>query len=78
MNLDKFSSLISRLFFLGAGALLILAIWERVANALGYTVVRESFTASRLIELAVILVIFVIALLLRQIRDALKHGSQRP
>ena len=75
MKLNTVSSLVARLFFVGAGALLILAIWERLANSMGYTVVREVFTASRLIELAVILVIFVIALLLRQIREELKHGT---
>jgi len=75
MRLNTISSLIARLFFAGAGALLILAICERIANSLGYTVVREAFTASRLIELAVILVIFVIALLLRQIREELKQGT---
>ncbi|GAF97434.1 unnamed protein product [marine sediment metagenome] len=75
MKLNTVSSMVARLFFAGAGALLILAIGERIANSLGYTVVREAFTASRLIELAVILVIFVIALLLRQIREELKQGT---
>ena len=72
MNIDKISSVIARLFFAGALLLLALAVWERFANAVGYTVIRGAFTASRLIELAVILVIFVIALLLRQIREGLK------
>ncbi len=75
MKINKISSIIARLFFAGALLLLPLAVWERIANAMGYTVVRETFTASRLIELAVILVIFVIALLLRQIREELKHGT---
>jgi len=76
MQINKMSSIIARLFFAGALLLLILALWERLANAMGYTVVREAFTASRLIELAVILVIFIIALLLRQIREELKHGTR--
>ena len=75
MKINKISSIIARLFFAGAFVLLLLAVWERIANAMGYTVVRETYTASRLIELAVILVIFVIALLLRQIREELKHGT---
>ena len=75
MKINKISSIIARLFFSGALALLLLAVWERIARAMGYTVVRETFTASRLIELAVVLVIFVIALLLRQIREELKHGT---
>ena len=76
MQINKISSIISRVFFLGALLLLTLAVWERLANVMGYTVVREQFTASRLIELAVILVIFIIALLLRQIREELRHGSR--
>ena len=75
MKINKISSIIARLFFAGALVLLLLAVWERIANAMGSTVVRETFTASRLIELAVVLVIFVIALLLRQIREELKHGT---
>lgn len=75
MKINKISSIIARLFFAGALMLLLLAVWERIANTMGYTVVREVFTASRLIEFAVILVIFVIALLLRQIREELKHGT---
>jgi hypothetical protein len=76
MQINKISSIIARVFFAGALLLLILAVWERLANAMGYTVVREHFTASRLIELAVIFVIFIIALLLRQIREELKHGTR--
>ena len=75
MKINKISSILARLFFAGAFMLLLLAVWERIANANGYTVVRETFTASRMIEFAVILVIFVIALLLRQIREELKRGT---
>jgi hypothetical protein len=75
MKINKISSIIARLFFAGAMVLLFLAVWERIANAMGYTVVQATFTASRLIELSVVLVIFVIALLLRQIREELKHGT---
>lgn len=75
MAINKISSIVARLFFAGALVLLILAVWERIANSMGYTLVKETFTASRMIELAVILVIFVIALLLRQIREELKPGT---
>ena len=75
MKINKISSIIARLFFAGALVLVLLAVWERIANAMGYTVVRQAFMASRLIELAVVLVIFIIALLLRQIREELKHGT---
>jgi hypothetical protein len=75
MKINKISSIFARVFFAGALMLLLLSVWERIANAMGYTVVGETFAASRLIELAVVLVIFIIALLLRQIREELKHGT---
>lgn len=74
MKINAISSVVARLFFAGAMLLLALAVWERIANVMGYTIVREAFTASRLIELSVVLVIFVIALLLRQVREELKRG----
>lgn len=75
MKINKISSIMARLFFGGAFVLLVLAVWERIANTMGYTIVRETYTASRLIELSVVLVIFVIALLLRQIREGQKLGA---
>jgi hypothetical protein len=38
-------------------------------------VIRGTYTAGRLFELATLLVIFVIALLLRQIREELKRNK---
>jgi hypothetical protein len=71
MNLEKLSSAMSRLFFFGALLLLGLAVLERVVNFLGYTILR-SYGAGRFLEFAGILMVFVIAVLLRQIREALK------
>jgi hypothetical protein len=72
MNLESFYHLFARLFFFGALALLVLAVAEAVLNLLGYTILRESYSAGRLMELAATLLVFVITILLRQIRDALK------
>jgi len=74
MTLDKASSLVSRIFFSLSFVLLIGATLERFANGLGYTVVKRTFSPGRLLEFAVILLIFVIALLLRQTRDALRKA----
>lgn len=76
MGLDKITSLASRVFFAAAFALLGLAILERLANEAGYTFlislpVLRTVPTSGLIEYAVVLLVFVIALLLREIRDAL-------
>jgi|APFre7841882590_1041340.scaffolds.fasta_scaffold694131_1 hypothetical protein len=75
MKIDKVSSFVARLFFAGASVLLIVAVLERIANASGYTMLRGTYTAARMLELATILVIFVMALLLRQIREQLKQAK---
>jgi hypothetical protein len=54
---------------------LIVAVLERIANASGYTMLRGTYTAARMLELATILVIFVMALRLRQIREQLKQAK---
>lgn len=70
-----YQSLISRGVFAIAFVLLALAIAERVAGAFGYTLLRSSLTGGRLLEIAAILMIFGIALLLRQIRELLRERN---
>jgi hypothetical protein len=53
----------------GSFVLLALSVLEAGARQLGYTILRSSFAPGRLLEYAVILLVFVVALLLRQIRD---------
>jgi preprotein translocase subunit SecY len=77
MTLDKLSSLMSRLCFFGAFVLLILAVIEKVANLSGYTIMR-SYAPERLLEVAVMLMVFVIALLLRQVREQLRGSGSVP
>lgn len=72
MNIEKLNSVVSRLFFAVALVFMGIAVVEKVANLLGYTLLRGMYTAGRLFELSTLLVIFVIALLLRQIREELK------
>ncbi len=72
MNLDKLLSAVSRLFFWGALVLLVIAIAERVVNVFGYTILRGAYTAGRMLEFAAVLLIFVIAMSLQQLRDSLK------
>ena len=71
MSLEKFVSMASRLFFFGAFALLGLAVLERAANAFGYTILH--FRGGRLLELAVVLLVFVIAMQVRELREELKR-----
>ena len=71
MTIEKLSSAMSRLFFFGALVLLGLAVLEKLVNLLGFTILR-SYGAGRFLEFAGILMVFVVAVLLRQIREALK------
>ncbi len=79
MNLDQLGSIVTRLCFLGAVLLACAAVSERIANFLGYTILL-GYTPGRMFEFAVVLLVFVIAMLLRQVRDELRSngGSGRP
>jgi preprotein translocase subunit SecY len=74
MSLEKLVSLVSRLFFLGAFVLLALALIERIANAFGYTLLQQ-FSGGRLLEFAVVLLVFVIAAQLREMKEVLKRAK---
>jgi len=65
-------STISRILFLVAILAAGLAFFERVSYAMGYTLLRGTLSGGRLLEISAILVIFVIAMLLREIRDVLQ------
>lgn len=71
MSLEKLMSMTSRLFLLGAFALLALAVIERIANSTGYTILHL-YPGSRLLEFAVVLLVFVIAIQQREMKEELK------
>lgn len=73
MNLDKLNSLVCRVLFATAAILAALAVLERLVNFAGYTILRGSYTPARMLELAAVFSIFVIVLLLRQVREGLKR-----
>ncbi len=70
-----FTSLICRVLFVVSFILAGLAVWEKVANLAGYTVTRDAIGAGRLLEIAGISLLFVIALLLREIAHSLRAKS---
>ena len=74
MSLEKLVSLVSRLFFLGAFVSLGLVLIERVANATGYTILQGKGT--HLLEISVVLLVFVIAVQLREMKEELR--SRKP
>ncbi len=72
MKLNPLVVVVNRVFSIAAFLLLVLAAVEWVANALGYTILRQVYRPGRLIEIAATFTIFVIALLLRQVREELR------
>jgi len=76
MDLALYSSIASRIGFFGAFAFLSAAVVERLANAAGYTTtLAQVGSPGRMLEYAVVLLIFVIALQLREIRQRIKPGD---
>jgi hypothetical protein len=77
MKLQKLTSMMSRLFFLAAFVLLALGLIEGVANATGYTVIQLfQYRAGRLLEFAALLMVFVIAMQLREMTE--EYKSRKP
>ena len=73
MSIDKLSSVISRIFFFSAFLLVALAVLDRLLNSFGYTILRGPYTPGRLLLYAGTFMIFVVALLLREVREELKR-----
>jgi hypothetical protein len=64
-----------RLAFFAAFLLLAIAALEYLVNFLGFTILRSLYTPGRLLEIASVMILFVVALLLRQIRDGMQRGK---
>ena len=73
MNVDNLYKMFSRFLFFLALAGLAVAFIEMAAGSLGASILNGLYTTGRLIELSAALLIFVITILLRQIRDALRN-----
>jgi len=74
MNLDRLGSLISHVFSMVAIVLLAVGVVEWLANVFGYTILNQRYRPGRLMELAAIFAVFVVALLLRQVRQEIRKG----
>jgi hypothetical protein len=72
MRFEMLTSLISRIFLVTAFLLLGLAVIERVANAFDYTIIQGAYRAGRLLEYAMVFLVFVVALQIREVREALR------
>ena len=65
--MEQVISVISRIFFVGSFLLAGLAVWEKLANLFGYTILR-GYAPSRLLSFAAVALLFVIALQLRELK----------
>ena len=74
METDKLNSLVLRVFFFGGFFFLVLASVERALNLIGQSLPLLKALPNQVLQWAVVLLTFVIALLLRQIREGLKKG----
>ncbi len=72
MDMDKLVPTMTRVFFAGAFILLALAVGENVLNEFGGSIPVLDAVPMQFLNYALILPFFVIAHLLRQIRDTLR------
>lgn len=73
--MNALSSVTCRILFIGAFVLAGLAVWEKLANILGYTLLRD-YAAGRFLEFSIVALVFVIALQLRELKVLL--GTKDP
>lgn len=69
--MEKLISLVSRILFVTSFLLTAVAMWEKLANIFGYTFVRY-YSPSRILLFSALVLLFVIALQLREIKLSLK------
>ncbi len=74
MNFESVYKYVARTLFIIASATIAIAFLERTGEFFGFSILGEMYQAGRLLELAATLLVFVIAVLLRQVRDELRTG----
>jgi hypothetical protein len=70
--ISRLTSVLSRILFVVAFVLAGLGVWERLARLSGYTLLRGTYDPWRLLEYAVVALLFVCALQLREIKMAMR------
>jgi hypothetical protein len=70
--INSLISYLSRIFFAFALLIVLVAVWDRIIRLFGWTLSWMTYQPGRLLEISAVLVIFIIAILLRQIRDELR------
>ena len=76
LNIQILLHNIGRIVFVGGSATMALAFIEGIAQLFDVSLIGSMYPSGRLVELAAGLLVFVIAVLLREIRDELRtNGS---
>ena len=75
MNLETVYKHFARTFFMIASVGIAVAFLELIGDYVGFSLTGGAYTAGRLVELSAALLVFVVAVLLRQIRDELRTGQ---
>ena len=74
--LSQYTSVISRVMFVGAFVVAGLAVWEKVTNLFGFTLsFMGGYAPSRLLEWSAVILLFVIALQLRELKQAQRSDT---
>ena len=76
MNLDTVFRILARAFFVVASTATGIAFLNLALNLLGYKLLWINYAPGRLLELSAILLVFVIVIFLRQIRDELRNSNR--
>ena len=75
MSIRTLLSYFENLVFMGATGAMVLAFLELIAQFAGFSLIGELYPPGRIIELAAALLVLVIAITLREIRDELRVNS---
>ena len=70
--INTLTSIFCRIFFIISLFLLFIALWDKFIRLFGWAMTWLPYEPGRLFELSALLMIFVIAMLLREIREQLK------
>ena len=70
--MQQIASIIYRVLFAVAFLLAGLGVWEKLIRLFGYTMFKGSYEPWRLLEFSAVILLFVMALQLREIRMALR------
>ena len=75
MNFEFVYKHFPRVIFIIASIGIVAAFLEWIGDFVGFSVTGDMYSAGRLLELSAALLVFVVAVLLRQIRDELRAGQ---